>query len=323
MLRALLGALCAVLCTAVAAQDLGAGAARLHVASADETRRALAVDDDWTAVLSPFHIAATLGRSGPVSREELKTALPQVARDCTDVEAQRWRTAFDKVAPRYQELQMRLPATVNVSCTTGADSAGAPYTRGDTVFMPPVREDAGPRDAFVMAHELFHIFSRHHPAVASRLYALIGFREAPPLAWPAEWLGARISNPDAPLDRHAVAIEVEGRPYTVMPVLVARRTSLQPGESFFSVMDVRLVAVERSADGRSSTPLRRDGQPVWFDANRTDSYLRQLGGNTGYVIHPEETTADNIALLVNGQPARNPGLVQRMRETLLSKAPPP
>ena len=65
-------------------------------------------------------------------------------------------------------------------------------------------------------------------------------------------------------------------------------------------------------------PVRRDGQLVWFPAFRTESYVDQLGGNTPYIIHPEETMADNVSYLVSGRQVRNPGLLGRVRETLLA-----
>jgi hypothetical protein len=171
-----------------------------------------------------------------------------------------------------------------------------------------------------MAHELFHVWSRRHSSEASGLYALLGFKEAPELAWPAEWQEGRLSNPDAPRNRHSIRIDTPDGTYDVMPVLVAQRIP-QPGELIFAVMDVRLVAVETSADGRASMPVRRNGQPVWFPAFKTASYLEQLGGNTPYVIHPEETIADNVSYLVSGRQVRNPALLDRVRLTLQKANP--
>ena len=47
----------------------------------------------------------------------------------------------------------------------------------------------------------------------------------------------------------------------------------------------------------------------------------RLGGNTGYIIHPEETMADNFAFLVSGRSVRNPKLVQRIEALLTGVAP--
>ena len=103
----------------------------------------------------------------------------------------------------------------------------------------------------------------------------------------------------------------------IAPVLVASRTELQPGETFFTVMDVRLLEVQPGQGGAPSTAVLREGQPVWHPVDGPHDYLKRLGGNTGYVMHPEEALADNMALLVLGARARNPALLERLRAVLL------
>jgi hypothetical protein len=102
----------------------------------------------------------------------------------------------------------------------------------------------------------------------------------------------------------------------VTPVLVANRTQLQADETFFSVMEPRLLEVEPGANGTPSRAVLRGGQPAWHALDGAHDYLRRLGGNTGYVIHPEEAMADNIALLATGIRARNPELLARLRGVL-------
>jgi hypothetical protein len=110
---------------------------------------------------------------------------------------------------------------------------------------------------------------------------------------------------------HAMRLSIDERETLVTPVLVAARTELQPGETFFDVVDVRLLEVQ--PDGMVSRAMLRDGQPLWHPVNGAHDYLRRLGGNTGYVTHPEETMADNVALMVIRRPARNADLVMRLR----------
>jgi hypothetical protein len=47
-----------------------------------------------------------------------------------------------------------------------------------------------------------------------------------------------------------------------------------------------------------------------------------MGGNTSYMLHPEETMADNIAFLVSGREVPNPALLQRIKAVLLGEATP-
>ncbi|MEO8310316.1 MAG: hypothetical protein ABI520_04005 [Caldimonas sp.] len=243
--------------------DLKLGAARVRFASVAEGQAVIGVSDPWVEATSDFQRAAVLGVAPPVSTERLlafsaSTVLPWPA----DQEA-RWRRALETIAPRLLELRVPLPDEILLVDTDGRDAAGAPYTRGRAVVLPSAGIPSGPPgpgDTTLLAHELFHVVSRHDPALATRLYQTIGFASAAPLEWPAAWLPLRIANPDAPFDRHAMPVAIDGRATQVMPLLVARRSELAPGETFFSVMDVRLLEVT-TRDGRT-LPVLRDGEPL-------------------------------------------------------------
>lgn len=291
----------------------------MRFATVAQARAVLGGDDDWVAATSDFQRAAMLGVAPPVTRAQLLAFTVDTVQPWSAEQQARWRTALDTLAPRFKALRLPLPAEVWLVNTDGRDAANAPYTRANAVMLPMAALLQGaprtPPDAALMAHELFHVVSRHAPALATRLYATIGFEPVAPLHWPAAWLPARIANPDAPHDRHAMRVSVDGREALVMPLLMASRTDLKPGESFFSVMEVRLLEVTTSASG-PTLPVLRDGQPVWHTPTAVPDFLKQLGGNTGYIIHPEETMADNVSLLVTGRPAGNPALLKRIEAVL-------
>ena len=300
-----------------AADDAPLGASRVHFASVAEGRAVLGRGDAWTEATSDFQRRATLGVREPVPADRFLSFLAATVLPWPAEQEARWRRALAAIAPRLVELRVPLPDEILLIDTDGRDAAGAPYTRGRAVVLPsagvPADATAG-GDAGLLAHELFHVVSRHDPALATRLYRTIGFEPVPPLQWPAAWLPLRIANPDAPFDRHAMAVEIDGRSTLLMPLLVARRSELAAGETFFSVMDVRLLEV--TVDGATTRPVLRDGEPRWHSPRQVPAYLERLGGNTGYIIHPEETMADNFALLVTRSAARNPALLQRIEAVL-------
>lgn len=292
-------------------------APRLRFATVAEGRAVLGSRDAWAEATSPFQRIALVGGSAPVSIDRLLAVAASTVLPWPRDDEARWQRAWSSIAPRLVELRVPLPAELLLVDTDGRDQGGAPYTRGHAIVLPSalVPPDATPGgDAGLLAHELFHVVSRQHPELATRLYRSIGFEPVPPLQWPAPWLPLRIANPDAPFDRHAMAVDVDGRPTRLMPLLVARRAELAPGETFFSVMDVRLLEVAVGAD--KTLPVMRDGEPVWHAPREVPAYLARLGGNTGYIIHPEETMADNFSLLVTRQPARNPALLERVEAVL-------
>jgi len=270
------------------------------------------------AATSPFQRQAVMLSATPVTLEAFRRWNGDAARPWTPAFQARWREALDNVAPAFAALRIPLPPEVWLVASNGQESADAPYTRANAVFLPEKMKLPGYTDEMLVAHELWHIASRHAPALATRLYAEIGFEPMPELAFPQAWAAARIANPDAPGNHHAMRVAIEGRQVLVTPVLVASRLALKPGENFFSVMEPRLLEVEPQPDARASRAVLKDGQPAWHPLAGPRDYLRRLGGNTGYVIHYEEAMADNVALLVTGLPARNPALLEKLRAALLA-----
>ena len=291
---------------------------RMRFAPAETGRALLMADDEWMAATSPFQRRAVMRSATPVTLDAFRHWNGDAARHWTPELQARWRKALENVAPAFAALRIPLPPEVWLVASNGQESADAPYTRANAVVLPEQMKLPGYTDEMLIAHELWHVASRHAPALATRLYAQIGFEPMPELAFPQEWAAARIANPDAPGNQHAMRLTIEGRPVLVTPVLVASRLNLKPGENFFGVMEPRLLEVGPQPDARASRAVLQDGQPVWHPLGGPHDYLRRLGGNTGYVIHYEEAMADNVALLVTGLPARNPALLEKLRAALLA-----
>lgn len=298
----------------------------VRFASVQQGRAVLTADDDWMRATSEFQRRAIMGSATPVAMEDFRRWNNDAVRPWTAEQRQRQLKALAVVMPAFAALRIPLPPEVLLVCSNGQESAGAPYTRGNAVVLPTGGEAPPYSDASLMAHELWHVASRHAPALASKLYAEIGFEPMPELAFPPAWGGIRLANPDAPANRHAMRLTLEGRDVRVTPVLVVNRTQLAAGETFFHVLEVRLLEVQSEPGGaRSRAVLGPDDAPRWFPVG--NAYLQRLGGNTGYVIHPEETIADNVALLAlmeaaqpgsERPPVRNAELLARLRAVLLA-----
>lgn len=297
----------------------GFAGTRVRFAGVDRARAVLSADDDWMAATSEFQRQAVMQGAATVSLETFKRWNADAVLPWSAVERARWLKVLDTLAPAFAELRIPLPSEVLLIASNGQESARAPYTRANAVVMADGGRIPGHSETMLMAHELWHVASRHAPALATRLYRELGFEPMPELEFPAAWAPVRIANPDAPGNRHAIELDLGGRRAWVTPVLVAARTTLQPGETFFDVLQPRLleVRIERGA-AFTQAVLDERGQPVWHAIGPGNDYLRRLGGNTGYVIHPEEALADNIALLATGAPARNPQLLQRLKAVLQS-----
>lgn len=290
---------------------------RLRFASVAEGQRVLSADDDWLPVTGGFQRRAMMGTTEPVTLAQFRQWNADAVQPWAAAPRERWLAAARAIEARVRELRLPLPPQTLLVASNGQESARMPYTRANAIVITTAAATPHSTDTTLMAHELWHVVSRHAPALADRVYREIGFEPMPELVQPAMWDEIRIANPDAPGNRHALRTEIDGRSVLLAPLLVAARTVLQPNEPFAALFEVRLVEVQPDADGRRSRPVMRGGAPRWHAVDRVPAFLERLGGNTPYVIHPEETMADNVALLLTGRPARNAGLLRRIEAALL------
>lgn len=297
---------------------------RLDFTSQAQGQRHIQQDDIWLKSVSPFQRAATMGLASKDQAQNspsllrFKSFLATTVQPWSAEEKVRWQAVAQELALRLEKLQLtRKPHSIELVLTDGRDAANAPYTRGSVIYLPRGYASKARSDLELLAHEYFHILTRENPALAQRIYQLLGFNSAGELEWPAEWLPARIANPDTPHSQSVMALERKGKTIHVMPLLVANRTELQPGETFFHVLDVRLLVVTPGNGKQPSRPLRdSDGQLSWTEVSQAHDYLQRLGENTSYVFHPEETAADNFAYLVSGRKVRNPELLKQLAQVL-------
>jgi hypothetical protein len=144
---------------------------------------------------------------------------------------------------------------------------------------------------------------------------------APPLEFPAAWQRARLANQDATHHEHMMWVSLQGRTVALMPVVVcADRDELRQGGTIVSTAQARLVEVIPGSGGQPTRAvLKKNGEPVWHDPETTREYLDKLGGNSDYLIHPEETMADNIMFLVSGRKVPNTALQERIRAAIAGR----
>lgn len=294
---------------------------RVRFASVDEARALLATPDDWMRATGPVQRQALMRSAAPVTLEAFARWQADNVRAWTPDQRERWTRALAQLAPRLNRLQLPLPPLLLLVRSTGLESAQTPHTRGNAIVLPDQADLQGFSDAELLAHELFHVLSRAQPALASRLYALLGFEPVGELHWPAAWNELRIADADAPYLRHAMKLRIGAVERWVMPVVVAARDRADhdKGETIEHLMDTRLLVVSPGAANEEATQaLLQRGQPVWHTLQQAPEFLQRLGGNTDYVLHPEETMADNFMLLLSGRTVPNPALLKRIEQVLLA-----
>lgn len=292
----------------------------LQLATLEQGREAIARADDFTRALSKLDVQIRLRTDAEVTADDyIKFVTPHVT-EWKEEEREKMARVAGRLRDRLAKLEVAppWPAKVLVVRTTGLEEAQAAYTRGAAIFLPAnkVTGSEAVLEKF-LAHELFHVLTRNAPRLRERLYALIGFHPCPAVELPGDWRDRKLTNPDAPALDTAIDLELDDKTVKGVPFLYARDAKYrpQPGDSLFRYLEFRLMVVEIQ-DGKAR-PRLVDGQPLFIDPRNAPSFHKQIGQNTGYIIHPDEVLADNFMHLALGTTGlKTPELLERLKAEL-------
>jgi hypothetical protein len=304
-----------LLCGLLSAQ--AAQAAAIAFATVDEGRAIVMTRDEYIERLGPLERSLKAKSAEAVSEGEFLALAASAVRPWTAEERTAVQRAFEAIAPDLDKLRLPLPPRVVLIRATGAGEGGAPHTRGHAVVMTDgaFREPA--RLSFLLAHELFHVASRHDRRWRDAMYATIGFVAIDELVLPPPLAQRRITNPDAPRLDVAIRVRSGGQVLWVAPLLQASvdRYDATRGAEFFATMQLVWLKV-----GRGDGPPRALADPPrQFRTADLADFAEQVGRNTGYVIHPEEILADNVAQIMTGLPPLSPEVHARIRRVLTAR----
>ena len=297
------------------------GATQVRFASADESRLRLGTRDAFVAAMGAYDRSARTGRRGAVTEADYLAFAAGQALDWQPAEIARLSLSIARISEQLRPLKLPLPREVWLVKTTGREEAETPYTRGNSIMLPQQYMDVAVEEIErVITHEIFHVISRHVPERRNALYAIVGFRDCGPLAWPPELEQRRITNPDAPDTRYCITLQRGGSPLTFYPVLFAKEEPFDPAlpGNYLDRMVFELLAVMGS--GTKWTPGRAGTSLVLLDPGSVPEYFTAIGLNTRYIIHPEEILADNFVLLVRGErKVRTPRILDDLERVLAGK----
>lgn len=287
-----------------------------------------------------FRFATPAEAADLLTRDDLYTAQVQ-AREAGIRARDASATGFDDYADDYradvlewtEEERIALTVAINstLSKVNGIDSllpdevylvkagsvveGGLPHTRGDAIIFAGGGIPSGNNLTALFLHELHHVLSRANEDLHDDYFALIGFE---PCAFeePTNLRLARLSNPDAPVYGHFVPTELPGA-NGVIPFLHASRnydgSGALPDYFGFGLLPVSVEGGVCTATIPSPTGL--------LAPNQAPGFLEALGGNTGYIIHPEETLADNFVFwAMDREGLPTPELPEKVGEFWLNAA---
>jgi len=266
-------------------------------ATVDEARALLGTSDEFTRTMGDFDRSVRFGADRKLSEQAFLEYAAQQARAWPAETLPRWRGAVVAIAAAMKGLGLQFPSRVSLIVSTGKEELDAAYTRGNAIVIPLAiaTRDADP--FALIAHEMFHVASRHNPGIRDPLYGLLGFRRVARVSYPDEIAARRITNPDAISFEHAIRVQRKADDVALDVVaLFYSKKSLSEAISAGLMASLALELVELPAAGTNVKPRII---PV-----ATTDYLARASINTEYAIHPEETLADNFALLLKRRAKR-------------------
>ena len=263
----------------------------------EDAARFLGAEDSFVRSLSRFDRQARLQTEREIQSPEYLEFVAAQALDWEPAGRQRIEAAIEANKVLIDRLAPLLPETLPLIRTTGAEEGGAAYTRENAIIFPKGRL-RGPANASqrLFLHELFHVLSRHRPDLRDRFYRTIGYEPVEGFVFPRELEGRRLTNPDAPRIDHAIRVRVDSDPQWVMPILYADsdRYDTDRGGAFFAYLTFEFLVVDRDPKTKIARPLRDHEGLRLLAMEELEGFADQVGQNTGYLIHPEETLADHF-----------------------------
>ena len=266
--------------------------------SKTEASTRLSIVDDFLSQLSKFDMSARMKTDRLINKKDFVFFVASSSIDWTNSEILIVTQAFDNIKTQIENISMELPDEIAFILTDGKEEGNALYTRGNAIILQRDKLEDSLELERLIAHELFHIYTRYNPEKKEALYKIIGFHPIPDFEFPIKLKDRKITNPDATSNNHVIKVAFNNEFLWVLPILYSEtsRYDLSKGGEFFDYLLFKLLVISDDKGVKLYDP----NNPIILDISKVDGYFEQVGENTDYIIHPEEILADNFALMVTG-----------------------
>ncbi|TFG28936.1 MAG: hypothetical protein EU532_04185 [Promethearchaeota archaeon] len=277
-----------------------------------EAIRILTNRDEFIKSMSPFDRAARVKTEGIISEAEFLNYISKQVLNWGSFECSNIDSILEDILVKFENYELRFPKQVSLIKTTGKEEGNAAYCRKNAIVLPQTFINTPYQLKNLITHELFHIYSKNNPEKRKELYESIGFFTCPELRFPEELSEFKITNPDAPLNNHFFKDNKDG----LIPILFSKEPyNFKKGGEFFAYLQFRLIRVEIKEE--SCEPIYYNEKLQLYKAEDIPSYVRKIGMNTDYIIHPEEILAENFVLLINNSRyIRSPEILEKIENIM-------
>ncbi len=288
-----------------------------HYASQEEGKELILGNVDYYNGFSQNDIDYRLQKLNG-TLDEMRTFAEAQVLEFTEEEKLGLDQVMQKLIGICAENGYTLPITdeiVLIKTAMHEEGDAAAYTHGTQIYLGDSvtarltsdNERAKTSMLTLMAHELFHCLTRGSQEFRTAMYSIIHFTtQEEDFAIGENIHAMMISNPDVEHHNSYATFEINGEEKQCVVVFVATKSFEKPGDMFFSAGATGLVPID-------------DSDQLYFltDAANFDEVF---GRNTGYVIDPEETMADNFSYALvygeNGREYPNPEIIKAILDYL-------
>lgn len=286
----------------------------IEFASKAKAQELLVAKDVFLSRMQPLERQIRLGSKEPVTEEQYLDSLKAGCQEWSKEERENLTEVISSLADKMAGYDLPFPERIFLVRVSKAVEGNAPHCRAATVVLPDKFFAAPKEMPKIMAHELFHVLSSHNRDLRDKLYAIIGFERCEEIELPKTLMPRRLTNPDAPTHEHFITLDQAGEKVLAAPITFTRSEKYLGG-GLFQNIDFQIMVLEKQ-NGKI-VPKLENGKPRLLSPREAPDYMRQIGMNTGYIIHPEETLADNFWMLVLSAPGlRDPWVPEKMKELL-------
>lgn len=283
----------------------------------DSTDAAIAnsKSDVYSRSLTPFDLQIRLGIQNASEKDYLAKAATQT-RNWSPEEQQILKQSFGEIEAflKTNKVILKLPATIKLIKTAGKEEFEAEgYTRENRITLCPNRQKI---DVHLVAHELFHVYSRYNETKRNEIYKIFGFKKCNKINTAAAMQGRVITNPDCPVIEHYIRVKVQEQPKDLVLQLYSTR-DYKPEYNLGDYMNVGLLEV--AGTDLSKKPVMKDGKGILYQIDEVPELFQQISSNTPYIIHPEEISAEHFSMWIVGQKVPQPEYFARLKEALIKK----
>jgi len=284
-------------------------ATTIQLADSNTAAAFLGSNDGYPELFSEFDLQSRLGKDKPYKPADYLAFAAKQTRNWNTEERATIEEGFRTIEAfaTAHQLHLVLPDTVlfiKSTCREEFEAAG--YTRKHGIIIKAGEE----LSAGLIAHELFHVLSRHNPKLRDKLYENIGFKKCNVIDVRSAMSGLNITNPDCPVISHYVT--VNGKDMT----LVLHSKKVYEGGKIFEDDYINISLLALKGDDAHKKPETNDGKTVLYSLEEKMELFSIVGMITPYVLHPEEICAEHFVSLVMEKEVEEPHFIDKMKTVL-------